>query len=610
MIATSGTPEDRGTLDEFLAADDIVPLAPLDDAAWNHLRRKALRRIVWHFCTPRNLWVHRGRFLRDVIGYGWAGIFRSLRVGAIVTTSYRNEGHFRAGERIFGTSDFFSGAFRLPRSSADLAELVRVVNLRHHVAGVVSRHAVGGLARHAVGGLARHAVGGLARHAVGGLARHAVGGLARNAVGGLARHADTPTDDGGCGVRVVPGYEADYCYVATAFIESLRRGYAACGVAPDGPRGRTLGAELCTILYQVAGFTGLSRRPRDLAAHERFRDAYERRLAARPPSPRVSRMAREIACRIVPLTAAMADVTIRDHADRHFDAATRRLLFPDGDIPAELERRRGDWVTRLARLPSLWSGTTRSAARAAIWRRADVAALLAAYRAAPPELTADRLIGAILLHALDEEGPTSVPLERRTIDLPARGELIRQGQTVGEMYVVLSSTAPLVVLRAAGDEAGPRQVATLSAPTVLGEIGMWRGQPAVATVTTRVPNRLELLVIDRERFTALQEEPGFRAATAAEVQRRLALNAALVGTLLDDAAASGGSPLLASIAQLFRYLTGDSHVPLDAVIGLPEEATPAECVDALRRQVDEAVRAGGLPPDLERHLGGVVATIG
>jgi len=585
MITMPEVTTDVGTLDEFLAADDIVPVPPLDDAAWSRVRRSALRRLVWHFCTPRNLWVHRGRFLRDVIGYGWAGIFRSLRVGAIVTTSYRNEGHFRAGERIFGTSDFFSGAFRLPRSSAELAELVRVVNLRHHVAGVVSRHADGGLARHADGGLARHADS------------------------GLARHADTPADRGG-GVRVVPGYEADYAYVATAFIESLRRGYAACGVAPDSPRGREMGGELCTILYQVAGLTGLARRPRDLVAHERFRDAYERRLAERPPSARVSRMAREIARRIVPLTAAMADVTIRDHVDRHFDPATRELLFPDGGIPEEFERRREDWVKQLARMPSLWSGTERSATRAAIWRRADVAALLAAYRSAPPELTADRLIGAILLHALDDAGPTTEPLERRTINLPAHGDLIRQGQTVSEMYVVISTTAPLVVLRATGDETEPRQIATLSAPTVLGEIGMWRGQPAVATVTTHVPNRLELLVIDRGRFAALKEESGFRAATAAEVQRRLALNSALVGTLLDDAANSSGSPRLASIAQLFRYLTGDSHVALDAVVGLPDEATPAECVDALRQQVDEAIRRGGLSPDLERQLGSVVATIG
>jgi hypothetical protein len=46
------------------------------------------------------------------------------------------------------------------------------------------------------------------------------------------------------------------------------------------------------------------------------------------------------------------------------------------------------------------------------------------------------------------------------------------------------------------------------------------------------------------------------------------------------------------------------------VIDLPDDATPAECVEALRAQVDEAVRGGGLPVNLERYLRDVVATIG
>jgi hypothetical protein len=54
----------------------------------------------------------------------------------IVTTSCRNQGHFRSRERIKGTDDFFVGTFALPRSGADVREIVRLVNLRHHVAGV------------------------------------------------------------------------------------------------------------------------------------------------------------------------------------------------------------------------------------------------------------------------------------------------------------------------------------------------------------------------------------------------------------------------------------------------------------------------------------------
>ena len=475
-----------------------------------------------------------------------------------MTTSFRNEGHFRAGERIGGTSDFFSGAFAFARASAEFDEIVRLVNLRHHVAGVV-----------------------------------------------------TPVSDGR--VCVVPGYEADYAYVATAFIESIRRGLGLCGLASDSPAGRVLAGQVCTILYQLAGSTGLTRVPRDLAAHERFRDAYDQRLRERPPSPRVRRIAQEIAHRIVPFTAFMSGSTAAAHVARHIDPETRQFLFPDGEVPEELERRRLDWHRRQKRQRTLADIRGKSQARQTLALRPDVAALHRAYHEAvhvnTDDAIDDRLVGAILLHALDADRTDGRPLELRSIDLAPGDALIRQGEHLGEMYVVLSSTAPLVVMHAS-DASEPRQVAALDAPTVLGEIGMWRGQPAVATVTTREANRLDLLVIDAERFAALKEEPGFRAATAAEVQRRLALNSALVGTLLDDAAARTKRPLLASIAQLFHFLMGDSHVALDAVIGLPDEATPAECVEALRQQVDEAIRAGGLPAELETYLANVVATIG
>lgn len=557
ITPAAGRPN-RGSLDDFLAADEIVPLPEISDRDWDALRRKAGTRLAWRFCTPRNLVSYRGRFAFDAMGFAWGGIYRTLLVSSIVTTSFRNEGHFRAGERIGGTSDFFSGAFAFARSSSEFDEIVRLVNLRHHVAGVV-----------------------------------------------IPVSHDR--------VRVLPGYEADYAYVATAFIESIRRGLGLCGLAPDSAAGRTLAGQVCTILYQLAGFTGLTRVPRDLAAHERFRDAYDQRLRERPPSPRVRRMAQEIARRIVPFTAFMSGSTAAAHVARHIDPETRQFLFPDGDVPVELERRRQEWQRRQKRQRTLADIRGKSQARQGLALRPDVAALRQAYHDAvhvnTDDMIDDRLVGAILLHALDADPSCTPPLERRSIALAPGEVLIRQGAPVSEMYVVLSTTAPLVVMHAP-DAAEPRQLAVLAAPTVLGEIGMWRGQPAVATVTTHEPNRLELLVIDAVRFAALKQEPGFRAAAAAEVQRRLSLNSALVGTLLDDVAAGSKSPLLASIAQLFRFLTGDSHVALDAVIGLPEEATPDECVEALRAQVDEAMRAGGLPPELLRYLGHVVATIG
>ncbi len=550
------SPARRGTFDEYLAADEIVSIPAVAEHDWNAIRRQAAWKLTWQFCTFRNLLVHGVRFTSDAMGFAWGGIYRTLFVSAIVTTSYRNEGHFRSGERIKGTNDFFVGNFALPRAGADVREIVRLVNLRHHVAGVCK-----------------------------------------------------PEEDDR--VRVIDAYEAEFAYVATSFIESIRRGLELCGLPPGSRKGRDLAWPICVVLYQVAGFAGLTRMPRDLDAHERFRDAFDRRLRERPPSSRVRRMAQEIARRIVPVTASYADETVPRHIARHIDPETREYLFPDSTILGELDTQRIEWNRRQAPEGRTSGIKSRSEERQTIWQRSDVAALDKAYHEAVmavDDAVSSRLIGAIMLHALDS-GASMPPLERRSIDLAAGEPLIQQGESVGEMYVVLSAKAPLVVLQTTEAAAEPRLVATLRPPTVLGEIGMWRGQPAVATVVSREPNRLDVIVIDRARFESLKQESGFRAATAAEVQRRLALNSALVGTLLDDTAARTGDPRLASIAQLFRFLTGDSHVSLDAVIDLPDEATPAECVEALRRQVDDAIEAG-LPADLERYLKNVVTTIG
>ena len=110
------TPTCRGTLSNFLAADDIVAFSPLSDDDWNEVRADATRILLRQFCTLRNLWVHRGTYILDILGNAWAGIYRSLLVGSIVTTSYRNEGHIRAGDRNRNCCKLHSLGFRVEQS--------------------------------------------------------------------------------------------------------------------------------------------------------------------------------------------------------------------------------------------------------------------------------------------------------------------------------------------------------------------------------------------------------------------------------------------------------------------------------------------------------------
>ena len=542
-----------GTLEDFLPPEDIISMQPLAEIDWDKIRNKTGRQILWQFCTFRNLMLHRGFVVPDSIGFAWGAIYRDLMVSPIVSTSFRNGGHFRLSDRASGTGDFFSGSFSLPRSTGAFPEILRMVNLRHHVAGLVT----------------------------------------------------TPDSESVC---VLDRFEADYAYVATAFIESIRRGLAVCGLPINSPKGKQIGSDLCTVLYQLASYTGLMRAPKNLDAHDRFCKAYDQHIRANPASPRIRRMAQEFARGLIPFTAAKSGETVKGHIKRHLDSETAEYLFPLGEFPKELEEQRREFRHIFSRQKTLPMIVKRSTDRSVIWNRPDVELLYKAYRetAGRPGPANDRLIGAILLHAITTGRHSNVELERRTINLAPGEALIKQGEMINEMYVVLSSTAPLSV---SGNIEGMhqlQQLAVITAPQVLGVMGLWRQQPEVSTIFTNTSNTLDVIVIDIERFTLLNQESGFRAAMADEVRRRLSLNSAIVRNLLTDSIKKNADPLIASIEQLFCYLTGDSHTPLDKVIDLDLDATPAEYVETLRAQVHQLIQEKRLSSGLEHYMSKVI----
>ncbi|NCX99301.1 MAG: hypothetical protein EBX35_12185, partial [Planctomycetia bacterium] len=59
----------------------------------------------------------------------------------------------------------------------------------------------------------------------------------------------------------------------------------------------------------------------------------------------MQRMGREIARRIVPVTASLADETVANHIRRHFDPETAAYLFPEAP-GADLEAEREEWMRR------------------------------------------------------------------------------------------------------------------------------------------------------------------------------------------------------------------------------------------------------------------------
>lgn len=548
------------SLDSYVDAADLTPCLPLPESEWGPLRRRALADLLWGFLTWRNLRRHRGFFIADIIGFGWAGIYRSMLVPAISAASFKNEGHFRPGDRISGTERFFGSAFRYPRGSGILGRIIDEVNVRHHAVGIIRRK--------------------------------------------------------GNSVEVDPHYEAAFAYVATAFIEGIRNGYAACGLPATSPKGRRIGEDLCTMVYRVAGMVGLNRMPKDLGAHERFRDAYEAHLKRLKRSHWMETQARELAKRIFPYTAARSGVPMQEHVRRHLDPMTADFLFPDPSVLQQVQPAYDEFQRRLRDRghKGLW----------VVWshlfpkppRQEDVdnqERLWRAYRQAPDDSVEARIMGAVLLHAI-ELGPVGAPwLDPVDLRLDTGKPLIQQGEIHPYCYVVLETSAPLVVRRRGvpGMDPGVEvEIARVQAPTVLGEIGMWRGRPAIATVTCSEPVQLRVLRLDKAAFSALKNQSGFWNAVAAEVQKRLRVSMTHLEQSLDQAAARVKDPEFEGLLQLIRYINGDVTTRLDQIPGVHPEISLAGCVDLLRQMATSVHDRHREDPALQVHLENLLDVIG
>lgn len=522
----------REHLEDFLSTDDLMLWEPMEESAWHKLRMRGVFDLLRYFINWRDLRMDRTVF-PVIAGYAWSGIYRSMLVPAISAASFKNEGHFRARKRTSGTENFFGAVFRYSPSSPVVRQAIRMVNVRHHVAGIVIR-----------------------------------------------RDGD---------VEVIRHYEPAYTYVSTAFIEGIRRGYASCGVPADSKEGLRIAEDLCTIFYQIAGMVGLKHVPKNLAAHEKFRDAYEAHLRSHPRSEWVKTQARELAKRIFPFTAAQGGNTMEDQLNRFLDRETAEYLFPD---PTVLEQLKPVYDTLKTRFSASRKGYGRALVRQLFFRppppdeMKDLDPLWEAYCDAPDNSTEARLIGAVLLHAHETREDDYRWHFPQTIHLSAGEALFRQGERHDHCYILLETSQPLIVTRHVATPEGESpevEILRLQAPTLLGEIGMWRGTPAIATVSCESPTELRVLRLDQRDFDALKANPGFWAAAAATVQRRLRVSMKSIMRMLDHKESHRHDEALVPILQLLHYVTGDTTANLDLVPGIDAESNLGECIDILRQ---------------------------
>jgi len=562
--ASGATSRHNGMLEDYLPPEMIRPIPELSEKEWNSRRRIAFFDFLIRFFSLRNLAAYRGHYPRDVLGFAWGALYQTLRASSVVAMTYRNGGHLRAGDRLFGTAEF-SQIFRLPRDAKLLHDVIRVVNLRHHVAGVVLPSGILNLAASK------------------------------------------------SGAEVFPGYEADFAYIAASFVENLMRGYRACGLCPSSRAWQRIGENLTTILYQSAGATGLHRAPKDFQAQEEFCRAYEERFKARPPGVRITAMARETALRMIPVTAAMTGISMEEHIDRHIDELSRRWLFPDRSVLKEMEPVYAEWMDLRQEKAKETKKASRQRLREELWERPDVAALWEAYKKIPRTHTDSRLMGAILLHAIDDPA-SSYKIE--TIQITPEKPLLRQGEVSEAMVVILESSEPLIITCTEEPEADScmarsmvEVVDEISGPAVLGDLGLLGNRRELTTTGVRVPATLRVIRIDRHQFAALSTQSGFRSAVAADVQYALRTEVKGLLHLLGNHPEMETDVGYLSLVLLLRHLCGEEGVPLDRIDGYPHQATVQESVEFLRPLAADVKRRLGDRHHLSELINSVVETI-
>jgi len=198
------------------------------------------------------------------------------------------------------------------------------------------------------------------------------------------------------------------------------------------------------------------------------------------------------------------------------------------------------------------------------------------------------MVGAVLLYALEAPTEATSWLPPQDLHLDPSEPLFRQGQVHHHCYIVLESSGPLVVTRRGVPGTDPEaesEIAQVDAPTLLGEIGLWRKRPAIATVSCREPTRLRIVRLDEAAFAQLKNQSGFWHAVAAEVQRRLQISMRGLEQGLLQLASMGGGPEMTAVLELIRYVNGNAEARLDLVPGIHPEVSLAECIDLLRQKV-------------------------
>jgi CRP-like cAMP-binding protein len=152
----------------------------------------------------------------------------------------------------------------------------------------------------------------------------------------------------------------------------------------------------------------------------------------------------------------------------------------------------------------------------------------------------EELSGLQLLAGTDERRLSVLASLLTPVEEPAGTVLARQGEKADSFLLVVTGEA--AVSRDDGD--GERQIGTVAAGSIVGELSVLRGAPRSATVVASGP--LTGYVGDAHAFAALLEVPGVLDRIGRTARQRLAANTRPVAVSLRDGARLLVRPILPS----------------------------------------------------------------
>ncbi len=382
-----------------------------------------------------------GKRMFRLSAYMWIAILDDLLDRKIAINTFKNRGHADGEKRIGRTRDFFLGSMVHNR----MQDIDDFVNLVHELAGVCDRDASGE-------------------------------------------------------IGVTPYYEQSFLYVLSSLIERMRDYYEReLRIRRESEEGRRLAKDLCDFWYGIAHRVGLHRRPEGVEGHEAFVATHESRII---PEMEGDASTQEkihgMAERFLPMVAKISNTSQAEFVEllQSVRPTLARLLALDGkeyssqrprtrSLAAETLRYFAGSLSNKIRL--LLSGPTEQEKTLAILRQAAIR---------PHAYPAIRAV-----YHLSRLRP-DIHLARERLHLQKGEALIEEGCSPDNLYIVLSTSAPLdiVVKKEKVAEIGPGK------PRILGEMGMFKGITQ-ASVLAREDADLEVIRIPREQFTELLKFP-------------------------------------------------------------------------------------------------------